>query len=92
MSRFLYDFRFGVKGRRTVVRLLDGDGRFAGAAGYDGIESMWVRARPRLSGCGPISYAKGRTLPSASGTADAPPCPVSTEPATATANASTVMR
>jgi hypothetical protein len=88
MSRFLYDFRFGVKGRRTVVRLLDGHGRFAWAAGYDGIENTWVRARPRLSGCGPIGYAKGGTLPSAPGAADAPPCPL--EPVYS--HASTVLR
>ncbi len=89
MSHFLYDYRFGVKGRKTVVRLLDGHGRFAWAAGYDGIENMWVHARPRLSGCGPIWYAKGRALPSAPGAADAPPCPISTEPPAMT---STVLR
>jgi hypothetical protein len=33
MSRFLYDFRFGERGRPMVVRLLDSKGRFAWAAG-----------------------------------------------------------
>ena len=74
------------------ARTVDGHGRFAWAAGYDGSRNMWVRARPRLSGGGPIWYATRRTLPSAPGAADAPLCPTSTEPPAMTANASTVLR
>ena len=93
MSGFLYDFRFGVKGRKTVVRLLDGDGRLAWATGYDGIDNVWVRARPKLRECGPIWYAKGHTLPSAPGAADAPPCPVTPPTKTKQVNmTSTVLR
>lgn len=88
VSTFLYDFRFGEEGRSMVVRLLDGDGRFAWAAGYDGVSQMWVRARPDLARCGPIWYAKGHTLPPGSGVADAPPCRL--EPAKGIA--STVLR
>ena len=58
-----------------VVRLLDGEGRLAWAAEYDGVRKMSVRARPQLRGCGPIGYAKGRTLPAAAGAGDRPCCP-----------------
>ena len=67
MSNFLWNFRFGVRGRPMRVRLRDGHGRFVWSAGYDGVESMWVHARSDLKGCGPISYAEGRMLPNAPG-------------------------
>jgi len=55
MSTFLWNFRFGVRGRPMRVRLRDGHGRFAWSAGYDGVESMWVNARSDLKGCGPFA-------------------------------------
>jgi hypothetical protein len=54
MSTFLWNFRFGVRGRPMRVRLRDGQGRFAWSAAYDGVEILWVHARSDLKGCGPI--------------------------------------
>ncbi len=56
MSGFLDRYRFGEKGRPMVVHALDGQGCFAWTAGYDGLQKMWVRARPPLTGWGPIFY------------------------------------
>ena len=88
MSSFLWNFRFGVKGRPMVVHLVDGQECFAWSAGYDGVQKMWVRARPELTGLGPIFYARpqltdsgqvvydeGRRLPPAVGATSPPLCP-----------------
>jgi hypothetical protein len=62
-----------------VVRLLDAEGRFSWAAGWDGVAKTWVRARRDLAGCGPVLDwpvldSPEHTLPPARGAADAPPC------------------
>jgi hypothetical protein len=94
MSGFLYNFRFGEKGRNMVVRLLGGRGRLAWAAGHDGAGNTWVRVRPDLAGCGPIEYAKGRWLRPEAHSADAPPCPASRKLRTrpSVASSATVLR
>jgi hypothetical protein len=101
MSSFLVDFGFGVKGRPMVVRLLDDEGRFAWAAGYDGVRNRWVFARSDLARCAPILYApivygpnrSVRRLPRARGASDAPPCPLERLPDSKdVANAATVLR
>ena len=76
VSAFLYDYGWGKKGRSMLVRLLDGNGRFAWAARYDGVQKLTVRARPDLVRCGPIWNGEGRIFPA--GAADGPPCPVET--------------
>jgi hypothetical protein len=80
VTGFLYDLRFGEKGRPMVVRLLDGKGRSAWAAGYDGVKKTWVRTRRDLAACGPIWDSERRRITRASGAADAPPCRVEAVP------------
>jgi hypothetical protein len=80
MSGFLWNFRFGKKGRPMVVRLLDSEGHFAWAARYDGVQKMSVRARSDLVRCGSIWNGKGRTLPHAPGAADGPRCKLEPPP------------
>ena len=63
MSSFLEAFRFGVRGRKMVVRLLDGDGRFAWAAGWDGVGNMWARVPTDLVLCGPIYLRRSQLDP-----------------------------
>jgi hypothetical protein len=79
MSTFLYYFRYGEEGRKMVVRLLDGKGRLAWTAGYDGAGHAWGRARPELTGCGPIWYVEVRTqrpLPTGARSGDPLRCPL----------------
>lgn len=92
LTPWLFYFAFGERGRSMVVRLLDDRGRFAWAAGYDGIETRWVRVRPQLAGCGPILDSHRRKF-APLGAVDRLPCPLE-EPvnATTTANGATVLR
>jgi hypothetical protein len=79
MWNFLWNFRFGVRGRPMVVHLLDDTGRLAWAAGYDGVKTTWVRARPALAGCGPTRYYHDngwRKIGRKIGAVDPPPCPL----------------
>jgi len=73
---FLYEFRFGVKGRRMVVRLLDGDGRLAWAAGHNGAGKTWVRVRADLAGCDPDVDVAGLTFPRPRRVVHPGPCPL----------------
>ncbi len=57
-----------------VVHALDEQGCFAWSAGYDGVQGMWVRARPPLTGWGPLFYDKGRKLTPATRAAEPQPC------------------
>lgn len=103
MTHLLYNhMRFGEQGRAMVVRLLDGDGRFAWSAGINGDGKTLVRARLDLVGCGPIFYGgpvfysdnQVHRLPSAPGGANGPRCPVQRYkgPRSAARSATTVLR
>ena len=75
LTQFLLDVRFGQKGRSVIVRLLDGNGRLAWAAGHDGNKHTWVvHAQVDLAGCGPIWYREGRRMRRVAAAADAPRC------------------
>ncbi len=86
---FLDRYRFGEKGRPMVVHALVRQRCVAWTAGYDGLQKMWVRARPPLTGLGPNFHdadalvrwdAGGRVEPLSAVKGQLPPAAAAVDP------------